>query len=386
MEEVIQAEITSDEGSALEHFYQPLSLSAKLKSFPEDFIVEENIFVDFTGDGEHCWIYVEKRGCNTDWVAQQLSRYCGVRKSAVSFAGLKDRNAVASQWFSVHLPGLPTPDWHDFESAFNSRFPGREPVGTAAQETIRVLQSHRHNKKLQRGALKSNKFTITMRELSHTNDKTYALLAQRCEEIASHGVPNYFGLQRFGRNYGNLEQANKLFKNPRFRLSRHKRSLYLSAARSWLFNCILSERVKRQVWDKRLPGDVFMLDGRSACFRDEPLIQSINDAGVSEEDDVKARLARNEVHTTAVLWGDGDTMVAADAATLELQVIDRFPVYRDGLVAARLQAQRRACRVVPGQLECRRQEEDFVISFVLPAGSYATIVLAEIFTELVEDA
>ena len=345
--------------------YQSLNISAKIKSQVEDFIVEEFIPVEFSGEGEHCWLYIQKRGCNTDWLAQQLADYCAVKKMAVAYAGLKDRHAVTSQWFSVQLPGRPTPDWSDFESSF-------------ADEKIQVLQCFRHNRKLQRGALKSNRFTITLRELSDTSDKTFDLLQQRCELIAEKGIANYFGPQRFGRNYNNLNQAIKLFSNPRSRLPRHKRSIYLSASRSWMFNCILSERINRKVWNKRLPGDVFMLDGKSACFKDE-----MNEKA---DKDIDRRLEQNEIHPTAVLWGDGEAMVASDAAALESFIIEQFPVFRDGLLAARLQAQRRACRVIPAGVECYRQDDNFIISFSLSAGCYATSVLAEIFSELIDSA
>lgn len=350
-----------DKDYAFARVYQSLNLSANLKTRAEDFIVEEHITVEFSGEGEHCWLYIEKNGCNTDWLAQQLADYCGVKKMAVAYAGLKDRHALTSQWFSVQLPGKPTPDWGAFESALAS---------ISESENVRVLQCFRHNRKLQRGALKSNAFRITLRALSKTSDETFVLLQQRCQLIAQHGVPNYFGPQRFGRNYNNLDQALKLFSNPRFKLPKSKRSIYLSAARSWLFNRILSERINRQLWNKRLPGDVFMLDGKSACFKDDAT------------EDINVRLDNNEIHTTAVLWGEGDAMVTADAALLESGVIDQFAVFRDGLISARLQAQRRACRVIPGQFECVRQEDDFIVSFTLPAGSYATSVLAEIFSEL----
>lgn len=354
---------------AFARVYQPLNISAKLKSRVEDFIVEENISVEFSGEGEHCWIYVKKRECNTDWVAQQLARYCEVKKLAVSYAGLKDRHAVTSQWFSVQLPGKPTPDWTAFEQSFAS---------AGSDESVQVLQCFRHNKKLQRGALKSNTFKITLRELSDISENAFESLKQRCDDIAVKGMPNYFGAQRFGRNYNNLEQAEKHFLKPRYKLAKQKRSLYLSAARSWLFNCILSERIKRQVWNKRLSGDVFMLDGKSACFKDDVQID-----GAAEE--LEQRLAAKEIHPTAVLWGEGDVMVDSQAAELESEVIDMFTIYRDGLVAARVQAQRRACRVIPAQLSCSRRGNDFIVSFTLPAGSYATMVLAEIFSELHEE-
>lgn len=346
--------------------YQSLKLSAKIKSQADDFIVEENISLEFSGEGEHCWLYIKKRGCNTDWVAQQLAKYCKVKKMAVAYAGLKDRHAVTSQWFSVQLPGKPTPDWAEFEAFFAD--------SAGMDENIQVLKSFRHNRKLQRGALKSNTFKLVMRELSDSSEQTFELLNQRCKKIAAEGVPNYFGGQRFGRGYNNLDQAEKLFSNQRFKISKHKRSIYLSAARSWLFNGILSERIKQGVWNTRLPGDVFMLDGKSACFKDE---QADGDS-----DEIDQRLVSNEIHPTAILWGEGDTMTTSLAAELESQIIDQFPIYRDGLIAARLQSQRRACRVIPGLLQCSRQGDDFFVSFSLPAGCYATMVLAEIFSDV----
>jgi tRNA pseudouridine13 synthase len=369
MNELVQDKLVLDKDYSFSRVYQSLNLSAKIKSQNEDFIVEESISVEFSGEGEHCWLYIKKCACNTDWVAQQLARYCGVKKMAVSYAGLKDRHAVTSQWFSVQLPGMPTPDWTDFESGFTSD----NSAGDTA-ENMQVLKCFRHNKKLQRGALKSNAFKITLRELSDTSDETFEQLKQRCDAIAKKGVPNYFGSQRFGRGYNNLDQAIKLFSNPRFRIARHKRSMYLSAARSWLFNMILSERVDRHVWDKRLPGDVFMLDRKSACFKDDA-----NDG----DEHLLQRLERNEIHPTAVLWGEGENMVASDAAEIESRVVNQIPLYRDGLVAARVKSQRRACRVIPRQFECYRQGDNFVVSFSLPPGCYATSVLDEIFSELV---
>ena len=365
--------------------YPVLNISASLKSLPEDFIVQEQIDIDFTGEGEHCWVYIEKRETNTDWLAQQLARFCKVKQMAVSYAGLKDRYAVTSQWFSVQLPGKPTPDWSAFETFFSS---------DDSAENIRVLQSFRHNRKLQRGALKSNKFSITLRNLKHTTENAQAVsdhavsdhdvqqLTQRCDDIAQHGVPNYFGEQRFGRQFNNLDQAEKLFSmsasgarhRSANRLSKHKRGLYLSAARSWIFNCILSERIKQGVWDKRLPGDVFMLDGKSACFIDEPDGES--------NADIVTRLDNHEIHPTVILWGEGDMMVVSQAAELEKSIIDRFAIFRDGLLAARLKAQRRACRLLPADMSCNYEQGCFHIRFSLPAGSYATMVLAEMFSDL----
>jgi tRNA pseudouridine13 synthase len=368
--------MTFDKDYSFLRVYQSLNLTATIKSSADDFIVEENMSIEMSGEGEHCWIYLKKCHCNTDWIAEQLAKYCGVKRMAVSYAGLKDRRAVTSQWFSVQLPGLPTPDWCDFETSF-----AENTVGSNNQESVKILQCFRHNKKLQRGALNSNSFSITVRDLSDTSDEVFERLSQRCQSIAEQGVPNYFGLQRFGRSHNNLDQAIKMFSNPRYRLAKSKRGMYLSAARSWMFNCILSERIDRDVWNSRLVGDVFMLDGKSACFKDD-----INMQGDMHEDmkqqTINQRLIQNEIHPTAVLWGEGDAMVTADAEELESSIIAQYPVYRDGLVAARVQAQRRSCRVVPRDVDFSRQKDDCVITFTLPPGCYATVVLDEIFSQL----
>ncbi|PCI06695.1 MAG: tRNA pseudouridine(13) synthase TruD [Gammaproteobacteria bacterium] len=362
-----------DKEYAFSRVYPSLNITAKIKQRTEDFVVEEHIAVTFSGEGEHCWVYIKKTGCNTDWLAQQIAKYCGIKKMAVAYAGLKDRHAVTSQWFSVQLPGKPMPDWSKFESSFAVYVSANSAsVEIDGGESIQVLKSFRHNKKLQRGALKSNHFKIILRDISDTDDKIFEQLKIRCDVISKEGVPNYFGTQRFGRNGNNLDQALKLFSKSRFKVARQKRSMYLSAARSWMFNYMVSERVDGNVWNRRIPGDVFMLDGKSACFRDD----------AREVGQLVQRLASNAIHPTAILWGEGDTMVESQSAKLQSRIINQFPAYRDGLVAARLQAMQRACRVVPAALTCCRQADNFIVSFSLPAGSYATMVLAEIFSDL----
>jgi len=362
--------------------YTSLGISAKFKSVAEDFIVEEKVPIEFSGEGEHCWVYIKKRECNTDWVAQKLADFCGVKRMAVSYAGLKDRHAVTTQWFSVQLPGKPTPDWQAFAAGFS-----QQGSSSDSAESVTIIESVRHNRKLQRGALKGNRFCITLRELSDSSDDVFDQLQQRCEEIASCGVPNYFGEQRFGRAHSNLEQAERMFQRRRNCLSKHKRGLYLSAARSWLFNRILSERVARGIWDKQLDGDAFMLDGSSACFRSDAQMDDAHAEGSNAEEarrELDDRLARKDIHPTAVLWGEGDTMVSAEAGALEKSIIDQYQVLRDGLVAARVKAMRRACRVIPAAMKGERVQDNFVVSFELPAGSYASVVMAEIFSELIE--
>ena len=329
--------------------YGPPLGQAVLRSRPEDFQVEEIPVCVPDGTGEHVWLKICKRGQNTDWVARQLARFAGVRPRDVSFAGLKDRHAVTEQWFSVHLPGRAEPDWGRLES-----------------DELQVLTAARHGRKLRRGALRGNRFRIRLREVQ-TDPQA---LARRVESLRCQGVPNYFGGQRFGRGAGNLEQARALFEGRLGRVSRHKRSLYLSAARSLLFNRVLACRIERGLWQRCLPGDCMRLDGRRGRFLAETL-----------DDELLQRFAALEIHPTGPLWGRGDPGVQDEALALEREALTGLDSWLAGLEAAGLEADRRSLRVSVADLTYGEAPEgglDF--SFSLPAGAYATVLLSQLFT------
>lgn len=331
------------------HAYPVLDMRASFKQVPEDFIVDEVLPFELTGQGEHAWLQLRKCNNNTDWVASQIAGFAGVKKQAVGYAGLKDRFAVTTQWFSVYLPGRDDVDWESLDI-----------------EGVELLHATRHQRKLQRGALQQNRFTIRLRDIDMGVDCTHDLLLQRCDLVRQQGVPNYFGEQRFGHDAGNLVEAERMFSGQRKRVARHKRSLYLSAARSWIFNGIVSERVRAGNWNHRIEGDVFMLDGRSACFRDDGSA------------DLEQRIERGEIHPTAVMWGEGEKMAAADCETVESAVVDRYAGFKQGLIDARVQRQRRSMRLMVKDIECHLQAPDLLLSFSLQAGSYATMVLREL--------
>ncbi len=154
---------------------------AVLKAVAEDFQVDEVLDIPLSGEGEHLWLWVEKRGLNTEEAARRLGRAAGVQQKNVSYAGLKDRQALTRQWFSLHLPGKADPD-----------------LGAAEGADLRILRRTRHSRKLQRGAHAANGFTLRLTGLRAER----ALLDARLERIAADGVPNYFGLQRFGHGGG----------------------------------------------------------------------------------------------------------------------------------------------------------------------------------------
>lgn len=319
--------------------------TGRLRTEPEDFRVEEIPICEPDGTGEHVWLLVRKRNANTEWVARQLARLAEVTARDVSYAGLKDRRAVTEQWFSVQLPGRPDPDWQ-----------------SVAIEGVDILQARRHSRKLKRGALRGNRFTIRIRAI----DGSRAEFDARLTAIAQRGIPNYFGEQRFGRDGGNLAAADAMFKGRR--VARHQRSLYLSAARSHLFNQVLAARVAADNWDRRLAGDVLQLDGSRALF-------SADDADPS----LDQRLADLDIHPTGPLWGRGELPTSAAARALEQTSLMAFDSWREGLERAGLEQDRRALRVRVADLSWEwATDSELVLRFSLPSGSYATALLREL--------
>ncbi len=167
-------------------------LRARLRAQPEDFFVDEDLGFSPDGVGEHVFVRVEKRGANTDWVARQIARFAGVAPDTVSYAGLKDRHAVTRQTFSVAVPIKRELAWD-----------------TLASDEFQVLDARRHGRKLKRGALKRNRFRIVLRDVDGDREAAQARLAA----IAAHGVPNYFGEQRFGRDGDNVARAQAMFED-----------------------------------------------------------------------------------------------------------------------------------------------------------------------------
>lgn len=321
----------------------------------EDFVVEEQIAFSLSGEGEHLWCWVEKRGENTDWVAQQLAKWAGVSPANVGVAGQKDRHALTRQWFSLWLPGQSDPQSE-----------------TLHLQNVHILKMQRHGRKLQTGGLSGNYFELVVRDLQGQCDGLQA----RLEQIAQAGVPNYFGDQRFGFNGANLGKASALFEGRLPRVKRNQKSLYISAARSWLFNRVLSERIRRGDWNSFVRGDALQLEGSTRWFEDD---------GSPE---LAARVAAGDLHPTGPLYGRGTWPVQDSVADLEQAVVAEFPAWLAGLEKLGLKQERRALRVLPRDLSWQWLDEDGTralrLSFGLPAGSYATMVLRELLR--LEDA
>jgi tRNA pseudouridine13 synthase len=319
--------------------------TGRLRTEPADFVVEEDLGFPPDGAGGHRLLRVRKTGQNTDWVAGRLAKTAGVAPRDCGYAGLKDRQAVTTQWFSLPQPRRVEPDW----TALGS-------------EGIEVLEVHCHGRKLRRGALAGNRFCIRVRDWS----PDAAALAGRLAVVRRAGVPNWFGEQRFGRGGANLARADALF-NRRVRPpARHQLGLWLSAARAQMFNEVLMARVRRGDWNRPLPGDCLNLAGSHTWFP-APTI----------DDTLCERCSRFDLHPTGPLWGCGEPPTQGEPLALECSCAARFPGWPEGLARHGLEHERRALRLVVPDLEAVPVAGGWELRFSLPAGAYATALLRE---------
>jgi tRNA pseudouridine13 synthase len=335
----------------------PHIMSGSIRQKNTDFIVTEIPSVSPVGTGEHVWLKLQKSGENSDWLAGLLARIAQIKRRDVSYAGMKDRHAVTTQWFSVYLPGKTAPNWQEH-----------------LPESIQLLEETRHERKLRLGTLKGNHFQIIIRDchFNKQNDEQQGntqQIEQRIALIQAQGVPNYFGEQRFGRNFNNLHKAEAWFSGQFTPKKRQLQSIFLSAARSWIFNQILSQRVQQQTWNKAIEGDVFMLSGSKSWFA-EPL-----------DTDIVQRVAEKQLSPTAALWGLGELASKQTIQQLEQQIATENPHFVQGLEKHKLRQDRRNLRLFVNDIEAQWLDiHSLQLSFSLPAGSYATTVLDEILT------
>ena len=304
--------------------YPDSGASATLKLLNEDFIVAELPLQLPSGEGEHIWLDVEKNGANTAFVAQQLAGAASVEESAVGYAGLKDRHAITRQWFSIHQPKGETPD-----------------LTLLQHSEFKVLSQSRHLKKLRSGDLQGNRFRIVLRDV--TGDRN--AIEDNLKAVASHGVPNYFGAQRFGHDGGNVEQGRAMLAREIRVRHPKKKGIYLSAVRSFVFNEVLALRIQQGLWGKTLPGDVMDEAGRP----------------------------------TGPLWGRGRVISTDQAQALENGVAERHATLCEGMEHAGLNQERRALVANPVEMSwVWQQANQLVLMFSLRAGNYATSVVNEI--------
>lgn len=319
-----------------------------LKERPEDFCVDEIPAYAPSGAGEHLYVRFEKTGLDTKEAVRRIARALGVEPRDAGFAGLKDRHAITTQWASFHRGD-------------------RARLDGASIDGVRVIAAELHENKLRTGHLRGNRFRVRLRGASSAE---LPLARERLERLASHGVPNFFGEQRFGRDRDNAARARAwIVEGGRPPREPFERKLLVSAWQADLFNQICSERVRDGSWCSVIDGDLCKKQETGGMF-------------VSADLEVdRERAERFEISATGPMFGASMRWPEREALRREEETLARAGITDRALLSRFAKAgegTRRPYRVELGSPEIEADADGLVLAFDLPSGAYATVALREI--------
>jgi tRNA pseudouridine13 synthase len=319
----------------------------------EDFIVDEVPAYEPCGDGEHTYFGIEKRGVATMHVANQVAEQLGLRSRDVSFAGLKDTHAIARQTLCVH----------------NVQ---KETIEALELDKTRILWVSRHRNKLRTGHLRGNRFTIRIREVvPETAIRARAIL----ETLARRGVPNAYGPQRFGNRGDNQIVGYHLLRHDTEALramgmrrpQRRMFNFYISSLQSALFNQVVATRINAGTLDTVITGDIAKKTDTGGIFT------------VEDAETERPRAAAWEISATGPIYGYKVMQAQADAGEIETRILSSAGIAPEDFRAVKAQGVRRPMRYNPEGLTWEMDGDDqLVVSFFAPKGSFATMLLREL--------
>jgi tRNA pseudouridine13 synthase len=320
-------------------------LSGTIKSSPMDFEVSEQLGFEPGGAGEHLFLYVQKTNLTTHEMIEQLAGRLAMKPRDIGYSGLKDKHAITRQWLSLHLPGA------------------KQKPKIEDHESYQVLRAEWHDKKLRVGVHRSNEFNVIIRDVKGQSES----LNQKIVQIRDSGFVNYFGQQRFGQQQDNVEQAIRVLNNRHKlkRLSRNKKSLYISALRSELFNQIMARRIQQGIWQQPIDGDAYMLAGTQSVFTED----------LSEE--IIKRYHEKDIHCGISLYGIGMSRLQGEAERLEQEVIHSQEQIKHTLEDLDIKRSLRSNRALVDNFYVSHEAAENIIrvQVTLGKGSYLTTLL-----------
>lgn len=321
-------------------------VGGEIKAVPAHFVVKEIPLYEPAGEGEHVYVCLTREGWTTRALQKRLAGLFDLRVVDVGCAGLKDKLARVTQTFSLLLPGM-----------------DEVTVARRIQEAlpVEVAWARRHRNKLRAGHLLGNRFRVVVR---HPEPDAMARAGGIVRALQARGVPNYYGVQRFGVNGDNALRGRKVLLGygPRERwLKRFLLSTYQSA----LFNAWLSERIRRGWFARLLSGDIAKKTDTGGLF-------DVVDVEVEG-----CRFQEGEITYTGPIYGARMRWASGEPGELERQVLEAADVTIEMLRRGRLDGSRRTARLFPWELDVELHPDGLLFALALPKGAYATTILRE---------
>ena len=321
-------------------------IGGTIKSIPGDFIVDEIPLYEPSGEGEHIYVNLTRQGSTTRSLQEALAKLFGLKTSNIGYAGLKDKDALATQTFSLHLP-----------------VQGLSKASSTIESclSVRVNWISRHGNKLRVGHLVGNHFTVRVRGCTeYARELAIPLISY----IQEKGFPNYFGIQRVGVRNQNVKQGRKIVMKKNSS-SGWKRKFFLSSFQAGLFNEWLSRRIQRGDYHCLIEGDVAKKTDSGGLFV------------VRDLEREHPRFSAGEITYTGPIFGEKMVRPEGRALDLENEILRDNDISEEMFKDVRLKGSRRAGKVYADNLNFLEEDGDILLTFSLPKGSYATALLRE---------
>ena len=316
----------------------------------EDFEVVEIPAYEPSGEGEHLFVRLRKRDFTTKEAVKRLARALDVDPGAAGWAGMKDRRAVTEQWVSLHEATA-------------------EAALAVELEGIEVLDAIPHSSKLKTGHLLGNRFRLRVRGTPADRlDDVRSALATLVET----GIPNYFGLQRFGRDGDNYERARSwIVDGGRAPRGRFERKILVSSLQSELFNRLVAARVRQGELGRVFEGELVRKTETGGMFT------------VEDVEEAQGRADAWELSPTGPMFGSKMRWPNGEAADRERALLEEAGITLEDLkrMGRSGQGTRRPVRIRLGEAELFPEEDGFAVQFTLPKGSYATVVIDQLLRQ-----
>jgi tRNA pseudouridine13 synthase len=321
-------------------------IGGEIKAEPAHFVVEEIPLYEPMGEGEHIYVCLTREGWTTRALQKRLTDLFGLCEVDVGCAGLKDKHARVTQTFSLLLRDMD-------EATVTRRIREALPV--------EVAWARRHRNKLRRGHLLGNRFHIVV---LHPEQEAMAQAETIAQALQAHGLPNFYGAQRFGIDGDNARRGREVLlgRGPR---ERWLRRFLLSAYQAALFNAWLTERIRRGWFERLLTGDIAKKTDTGGLFE------------VREAEVEFPRFERREITYTGPIYGARMRWASGEPGELEQMVLETAEVTTEMLRRTRLDGSRRPARLFLDDLRIEPHPEGLLFTFTLPKGAYATTVLRE---------
>lgn len=324
-------------------------IGGNIKENPEDFIVEEIPVYQPEGEGEHLFINLTKKGITTKEVQKALAGLYHVNIQDVNFAGIKDKQAVASQYFSVWLKNK-----------------GNKDLAYKLEEKLplKINSLAYHRKKIKQGHLLANAFNIKISRPECSPEQAINKVQPIIDIIHRKGLPNYYGHQRFGIEGNNAQKGYDILTGKKKEKNKWLRRFLLSAYQSHLFNHYLVLRIRKGLYDKILKGDIAKKHDTGGIF----VVENIETE--------QKRIDKKAICYTGPIFGKKMKVAQGEAAQLEEKILADNHIGWNHLLGARLNGSRRQGVIIP-TIQSEKEEDGIRLRFTLPKGAYATVVLRE---------